>query len=482
MIDRHNIDLKIQRVKDDPQHELSQENDVWLYISPDDRAAYERINVRSEEFKQKSRLFDRINGMDGLYYRLEQQVKESAKNIWSLVKDGIDSNFYNYNLSSFVDPQTIESSSTSDALFNTIFVINNVISGGLDEDLMDMLAWSADDEEMSRIQGEYDDLLETLQAALQRTIRYLKTLRAKRKEYIVNDFIISCSESFEGDVNRKAQELRKKRVKSFTISPLLVKTNNLISEYLTKYPQIDMVKYLDELLMKKRTTVEEKTTEGDSGTFYIWIWENGEYLVTSNYYYILSLSNFYEYVENYESRFSAIDHDNARFRESIILKHDQESRSNGEIFQLTQEKNALQETNDQLQQRVGELETRESEVESALRGFLQQELRTNLLTWLTDGLHDMNQGLLEDLDHAAFSSERGKEISFMKEFRRTLAVAFHEQMKHRLDYVGDSDQTASFALTDQMVESAEAAVDKMITDITNSAEFSSRKKRGNRNV
>lgn len=474
VIDWHNIGKKIERVKADLQHRLSNPEDFWMYISPDDRAAYEKIIVNTDDFRRWKQYFDIINCEDDCFYVLERQVKDSAKNAWSLVRDGIDRHFCNYNLSAWIDPQAIESSSSSDALFNNIFVINNVISGGLDEDLLDRLANAEDDEEMNRIQGEYDDLLETLQAAVQRMIRYSKTLRSKRKEYIINDYIVSCSESFEGEMSRKAQELRKKRIKTFTVSPLLVKTNNLISEYLTKYPQIDMIKYLDEMIMRKRTLIDDATDENEHSSSYIWIWENGEYMVTTNYYYILSLASFYEYVDNYESRFSSIDRNNARFKEALIAKHDEESRTSGPIFQLTTEVEELRQNEALLNRQISELESRKSEVEETLRSFLRKELKNQLLPELTECLRESNEEIITALSGDNMENADAGAVAFLTELQRTLVMVHHQQIRHRLCFTG-ADKGKAVILVEQMLKAISEEADERLTDIVNSKEFSERK-------
>ena len=453
IIDWRSISEKINTIKGKiNEYKYSTDTDAedwyWLYISPDDRDTYEEIKRKtaSQEYKNTERLFNSINA-DNRYFTLDSQVKKAAENIWNLVGEKIDSNYFNYNLSSVITQEAIESSSTSDALFNTIFVISTVISGGLDEDIKDQIAAATDDNQIEKLQGDYDNLLETLQSALQRTIRYNKFLRSKRKDYIVNDFIISCSETFYGDTISKAQELRKKRIKAFTLSPLLMKTNNLISEYLTQYPQIDMVKYLDELLMRKRTRIGNNSEDSQ----YIWIWENGEYLVTSNYFYILSLSSFYDYTETYEDRFNKVDIENEKVKDQLILAHDQESRNSGEIFYLQNAKEKLEKDNTELERQISELKN--SGVESELRKFLQQELKTNLIQVLTNSFREMNDVVLRDLMKDDCNSVHDGQISFLKELRRTFIVSFYEIIRSRMQYFGVENTDAAIKTIAKQLQS-----------------------------
>ncbi|HAS38042.1 MAG TPA: hypothetical protein DCS04_05455 [Ruminococcaceae bacterium] len=460
VIDKHDIELKIERIK--KQYSLEKDDDFYLYLSAEDKMSYESINENSEEFKLKKKLFDVINGHENFYYEFSNQVKLAARNAWSLTKDGIDSKFYNGNLSGIVDVSTIESSSSSDALFNNIFVINNVISGAIDEEISDRLAMAVDDDEMNKIQSEYDALLETLQAAVQRIIRYNKTLQSRQKDYIINDFIISCNELFEGDVVKKSQELRKKKIKAFTLSPLLVKTNNLISEFLTKYPQYDMIKYLDELLMKKRSM-------DDDGN-YIWLWEGGEYHITSNYYYLTSLAGFYKYLDAYESRFSAIDHSNESYKTSLLDAQLRELRKSGEIFKLTDQTKKLQEANEKLQDQVTELKSQESEVERVIRDLLHREIKENLIVWITEGVTEMKEDVYAHLFDDDFDATHTKEFAFFDSFKKMIVMSFLKTFQERLTYF-DLENNRAGDVADLLKRDMEEKYKRLITGIIESPEF-----------
>lgn len=460
VIDKHDIELKIERIK--KQYLLENDDDFYLYLSAEDKTSYESINENSEEFKLKKKLFDVINGHENFYYEFSNQVKLAARNAWSLTKDGIDSKFYNGNLSGVIDVSTIESSSSSDALFNNIFVINNVISGAIDEEISDRLAMAVDDDEMNKIQLEYDALLETLQAAVQRIIRYNKTLQSRQKDYIINDFIISCNELFEGDVVKKSQELRKKKIKAFTLSPLLVKTNNLISEFLTKYPQYDMIKYLDELLMKKRSM-------DDDGN-YIWLWEGGEYHITSNYYYLTSLVGFYKYVDAYESRFSAIDHSNESYKASLLDAQLRELRKSGEIFKLTDQTKKLQEANEKLHDQVTELKSQESEVERVIRDLLHREIKENLIVWITEGVTEMKEDVYAHLFDDDFDATHTKEFAFFDSFKKMIVMSFLKTFQERLTYF-DLENNRAGDVADLLKRDMEEKYKRLITEIIESPEF-----------
>ena len=189
--------------------------------------------------------------------------------------------------------------------------------------------------------------------------------------------------------------------------------------------------------MRKRTRIGDSSEDSQ----YIWIWENGEYLVTSNYFYILSLSSFYDYTETYEDRFNKVDIENEKVKDQLILAHDQESRSSGEIFKLQNAKEKLEKDNTELERQISELKN--SGVESELRKFLQQELKTNLIQVLTNSFREMNDVVLRDLMKDDCNSVHGGQISFLKELRRTFIVSFYEIIRSRMQYFGVENTDAA---------------------------------------
>lgn len=469
IVDKHNIENKIREIKNDQRYHNGDEFDLnsdkdkeETYLSQEDQNSWKNIkSIDKDEMKRIERLFDVINA-DGNYYKLEQNVKDAANDIWRLVKDGLDSNFYNVNLSGTIDNALIESSSSNNALFNNVFIINTIINGGLDEDISDKLARSIDDDEMNKIQGEYDNLLEILQAAFQKTVRYNKFLASKKKDYIVNDFIISCNETFEGEMLKKSQELRKRRIKVFSISPMLIKTNNVISEFLTKYPQADMIKYLDELIMRKRTFFEkdDKTKE------YNWIWENGDYLITANHYYITSLASFYEYLDEYENRFTRIDQENNDLKQSIKDDYKEELEKSGEIHDLRVEKASLEE-------KVANLENDRSKIVDEIKALIKESGSEYLNEWFRNNINEMYDKIFNDMfsndDHEAYLKNNQKDIEFLESVRKLVFLMIHDIIEKRFVFsFGENLKTEDFMKRlSEFEESSENKVSQYVKDFCN---------------
>lgn len=463
IIDKRNIDLKIADILKDPTYQITGD-EYLMYLSPDDKITYSDIHAESPEYKRLQKLFDIINGSHNYYYKLEEQVQESARDAWNLSESNIDTKFYNGNLSGTIDVSTIENSSSSDALFNNLFVINNVISGGLDEEINDRLARAIDDDEMSNIQGEYDTFLEKLQAALQRTIRYNKVFKSKSKDYIINDYYICCNEEFRGENRKKSQELRKRRIKVSTISPLLIKTNNLISEFLTKYPQVEMIKYLDELIMRNRSV--------DSDGEYIWIWENNEYLITANYYYITSLASFYKYLDTYETRFSQIDQTNTDYRTRLLTKHLQELRTNGEIYDLHMERDRLIEEKKHLTETVEQLSAKESEIEVALKQFFMDEFLSKMGEWTTSFFCSISSQIESHLKDSEtdFRKNCENELRFADALSRLMTLTHYAGIRSGYQYTGEKRDKVTDVL-ERKERDDDTAVKRQIQEIMQRPDF-----------
>ncbi len=319
----------------------------------EEKNGIKRRLARYDTDNELVRLYKRINNdvetiRGSLYGELEKRCKAVAGEIWRLAKnDFADSFFYN-DLANTISQEDIRMSTTSDALFNSVYIINAIIDAGLDEDirLKQQIAAAksqkiaADDDdtvddpyakEAERYQREYNELLETCQLASQRALRSYETLKKEGKEYIVDQFLVGFNENFTVHRDR-IRELRKLRMRVFSLLPMLIRTNNLISEYLVRYPQATMSKYLGYILENRR--VETETRRSRRRARPQWIWETDGFFSASNYYYVAALGQFYSYYEEYEKNYIAISEKNNATVDLIRAEYLKELKEDGEIAQL----------------------------------------------------------------------------------------------------------------------------------------------------
>ncbi|MBP5404980.1 MAG: hypothetical protein J6Y74_03430 [Clostridia bacterium] len=330
--------------------------------------------------------------------RLRNDLLKAAEGVWEVTQDRIDDRFFNYDLS-VVDDETVRHSQSSDVLFNMVFIVNIVISSGLNEVLKEKVqkAVGADRE---KYQKEYDDMFELLQLAIQRTSRFYNDLKAVGRDYIVDQYYAVFNEDY---VYHKvlAKELRKRRIRMMSLLPVIISTFTLLGEYMVKYPQIDMIKYLDSMMSDRIL---------DENGQYTWLWEKDCYYATSTYYYVSSLAGFYRYYETYESRFSKIDTENNAYKARIQeAQYTALTAEGGEIEKLKKEIARLQAENAEQAAKIAA----GSPVENAIADLCKNSIRENLLP----AFNDLLSGILTSMDPA-----EGKRLS--KEEK-----AFSENMK-----------------------------------------------------
>ena len=344
-------------------------NDVEENIDPEAKRA-----SKYDTYNELRLRFIEINGgvaeIAGEYGKLEDNCKKVAHEIWRLSKDRLaEAFFYNdLDINTTITENDISMATTSDALFNTVYMINIMLDAGVDEDIDTRREFAKNEEELEAALREYNDMLDSCQLAVQKAFRTYEKLKNDGKEYIVDQFLVGFNEKF---TRHKViiKELRKLRMRVFSLMPLLIRTNNAISEYLVKYPQHNMRKYLGYIL-------ENRYEKNGSVK---WIWEKDGFFSCSNYYFISALGEFYSYYERYESEYIENYNKNKAQREAILAEQKrQDELPEGEIGKrerLIDDKNneikELQLKNAELQQALDNVER---PVESAVIDIVKREV------------------------------------------------------------------------------------------------------------
>jgi Mg2+ and Co2+ transporter CorA len=344
--------------------------------------AYNELRLRYCEINERVEAID-----DSLFGQFEENCKMVAREVWRLTKEHLAEQFFYNNLNTTLTEEDISIATTSDALFNTVYIINIMLDAGLDNELMlkrDMATGIEADE----AERDYNNLFEACQLASQKAFRAYEKLKTQGKEYIVEQFLVGFNENF---VKHKemVKELRKLRMRVFTLMPLLIRTNNVISEYLIKYPQVNMRKYLGYILENRYT---EESANG--ALEYKWIWENDGYFSCSNYYYILALGEFYKYYKEYEQKYIERFNENEKRRNDIISEQMKVlTAPGGTIDNL---RNQIEQKNDEIEALKAKLESVETPVEDAVAAVVKKEMEKMLPSMLSSFLTSASLGLIAD--------------------------------------------------------------------------------------
>jgi hypothetical protein len=280
----------------------------------------------------------------GAITQLKWNLEKISIDIWEKAKenDRLENNFvyedFNFNIAT---PEAIASGGQTSALFAGLLHISICLYSAYDL----VVRWTDEDEDESGRFGEkaYDDMQNTMLLHVQRTQRFYDKLAEKGRAYGVEFLTLRFGEEYSDDPDKNGnltdrevvEKLRKQSINITSIVPMLLKTNNLISQYVVQYPQKQMSESLARI-GEKRFYDREKATK-DENDKYRWFWESDGYHAMSNYYYVGAIFDFYKYYREYE--FEYIER-YEKLRETLV-KDLNFSDSVREFYQLVAEEKTI---------------------------------------------------------------------------------------------------------------------------------------------
>lgn len=195
-----------------------------------------------------------------------------ADNVWNVYKDVLKDSFVDdtfLNGYKIITKDDIYKSNSSNALFNNIFLVFILVYGYVNVRSV-----------------EKDDVVLTMNAALQNVQRIYDQLKKEGMEYLVDSYVVSFKSKHLLRKDAYIKSLNSKKLIDATLMPILVKANNIIAFYISRYPVKQMSSLFDELFDEKSNSE--------------WIWENKKYDVKITERYIEAIADFYAYYDKYE--------------------------------------------------------------------------------------------------------------------------------------------------------------------------------------
>lgn len=186
-----------------------------------------------------------------------------------------------------VNMEVVRLSSHNNAFFNNLFVIGIILNSAYDAEV------KAESEE------KYNEMLNIFQLSIQNTQRCYNEIASEGLLYKVDSYILDFSEKVDADNAELAKQLRKVNIAAVPLMPLILKNNNLMSQYVVKYPQKQMTESLKDIIANKKN-------KGDGES---WVWDKDGFNAITNYYYVDALISFYRYYEKFEAPFIAGEED-----------------------------------------------------------------------------------------------------------------------------------------------------------------------------
>lgn len=204
--------------------------------------------------------------------------KKIAENVWQKYKDilktDLVSDDFLENIKA-VSKEDILKSSSSNALFNTIYIVFILVYGYAN---------------VRESETEREDVIVTMDAALQNVQRIYEQLSKENKEYVVDTYYMNYQSLHEEKKETYIKLLNSERLIDARIVPILVKANNLVAFYISKYPQKQMSTLFLELF--------DRMNSQD------WVWDNMNYDVENTERYIEAIADFYMYYDTYEKEYA----------------------------------------------------------------------------------------------------------------------------------------------------------------------------------
>lgn len=233
-----------------------------------------------------------------------------AAKVWMVYKDKIrdyfvDDNFLkNVKDINIIDEDSIKKSNSSNALFNTLYIVFILIYGYANNSKENQYMLGVNDEDVVMVIG----------SALRNVQRTYEQFKALGIDYLIDTFRVPFKIMHESDELKYEyiRTLNSEMLIDTSILPMLVKANNMLAYYVVQYPVKEMSQLFLELFKALPKGQEE------------WVWDANRYDVKITERYIEAIADFYDYYEKYELR--SIDTQNSNARSAALKEKELEKK------------------------------------------------------------------------------------------------------------------------------------------------------------
>lgn len=371
-----------------------------ISISHDEAIKNVKMSDNMDKFNRDKKFYDEILTE---YMEFKGVMKSVGYYIDNRIDDiDLKTNFIGLDYNK-IDFNEIKGSTTNNAVFNVLFTIVILISSGV-----------ADDYEAYRPTERY---FEWLQSAIQNVYDSYCDLEKMKKLYIVEQYILNFNESLPDELFEEANLLRKQRIQVLSLVPLMVRTYNLVSQYLIQYPQKQMINYLELIMKYRHISPQSKTPE--------WCWDRDAYDININTLFICSLFDFYEYYDQFERPYTDTDatiENEKKKANQLIEKNRQQMQES--LEKVEEDKNNLRaEAEEKIKQITLEKENLliVQGVKEIARSILKEELidvlpdvLTSVISYLGERERDMTLLDIEDVNDEGKEKQRKVAEKFLE--------------------------------------------------------------------
>ena len=330
------------------------------------------------EFNDENRITNEAKGENdslekvGQIARLKWNLEQISAQIWNKAGKDLEDKFL-YEDFAVAENDAIAKSGQTNALFTGLLLIGIILNCAYDVRIYS-----------EKGQREYETMQNAMLLHVQKTQRFFDKLGEGDvdKSFAVDSLILKFMEKVNdgggqgaGLSDRELVEiLRKHNIRVCSLTPMLLKTNNLLSEYVIQYPQKQMGESLLRISQKRYYDKSNKDKER-----FRWLWETDNYHSISNYYYVGAIFDFYTYYKKYEQMYVK-RYENMRTDLLRDLNFTEQVRKHYQ--DIADEKKELE------KEYKGKLKAKDDEIAEALAKAKKSEIGEDLVTDINKVIKD----------------------------------------------------------------------------------------------
>ena len=212
-------------------------------------------------------------------YRWTKAVERVAQNVWDVYKGVLSREFVSDQfLRGFdiIKTEDMVKMDHTNALFNNVYLVCILLYG-----------WTN-----VLNKEESEEIVATMESALQNVQRVNDSFTRKGLDYLISTYTVPFINAHKDRGNTYIKRLNYRRMSDTTLLPILIKANNLIAFYITKYP------------VKKMDTLFKDIFDNDNICDEEFLWDDKGYDVKITERYIEAINQFYDYYESYEQDYN----------------------------------------------------------------------------------------------------------------------------------------------------------------------------------
>ena len=206
-------------------------------------------------------------------------MERVAQNVWDVYKGVLSKEFVSDQfLHGFdiIKTEDMVKMDHTNALFNNVYLVCILLYG-----------WTN-----VLNKEESEEIVATMESALQNVQRVNDSFTRKGLDYLISTYTVPFINAHKDRGNTYIKRLNYRRMSDTTLLPILIKANNLIAFYITKYP------------VKKMDTLFKDIFDNDNICDEEFLWDDKGYDVKITERYIEAINQFYEYYESYEQDYN----------------------------------------------------------------------------------------------------------------------------------------------------------------------------------